>query len=93
MSRRITSFTGSLVIEHGIPLPEGVVTRSKWIDTFRKMKVGDSFLLPANGSSAKNQGAIPTSMAYRARVMKQLPETFKVTVRKVRGGHRVWRIA
>lgn len=70
-------------IERGIKMP---VPQPKY--PLRQMKVGDSFFMPC--SAGRN---CDRSARTCARQVSQSLDGFRVSIRKVKGGHRVWRIA
>ena len=71
---------GEFKIETGIPIPPPQTGGGRY--PWRKMKVGDSFLVP--GKTQKTWNGV--SAAHKM-------TGFKFTVRTVEGGVRVWRIA
>ncbi len=76
----------TFTIEKGIPLPVAVGNPSN--RPFREMAVGDSFFVPA--ADAKNLHARVQS---RANHLRASIRGFKIAIRTVSGGRRVWRIA
>lgn len=72
-------------IESGVPLPPPH-PEPKY--PLRKMAVGQSFFVPAS-KAARNA---PKSIHAQARYIRHACAGFQVTVRKVKGGLRVWRI-
>ncbi len=75
----------SLKIDKGIALPKASTGRtSKYVSTFQKMDVGDSFLV--KGTCGANN--------VRGRINKHLKNLkMKAAIRKVDNGVRVWRVA
>lgn len=71
----------SYEISSDVPLPI-TLRRTRW--PWASMKVGDSFLVQDIG----DRGSIASAASYYG---KRHPG-FKVTIRKVEGGLRVWRI-
>jgi hypothetical protein len=70
-------------IERGVKLPK---PQTKY--PLRRMKVGDSFFMPTSaGPNAPH--CVRCGAAYVRRSIRG----FRVSVRKVKTGHRVWRIA
>jgi hypothetical protein len=72
-------------IEKGVPMPETRgpnVGGPKW--PWTTMEVGDSFLIP--------DGAVKPASPYR---MANMARRYgrKFAVRRVEGGHRIWRVA
>ena len=73
----------TIVIESGIPIPEGDGRKRATKYPFDEMAVGESFEIPA---TVKN----PEQIAARARKLCK-PKLF--TARKLNGGYRLWRTA
>lgn len=77
-------------VESGVPIPakRRLVIRSKY--PFATLKVGDSFLVPATGADEdviKNRLATLMSSRWHRETSRRL------TLRTMRGGVRVWRVA
>ena len=67
-------------IEKEVPIPAGSGGRGKY--PWRKMEVGDSFLVPRSQMSREGYRPVPTSSLG-----------IKVSIRKEGDGVRVWRVA
>jgi hypothetical protein len=76
----------SYKIDKGIPMP--VPTGSPCKYPFKDMVVGDSFLVPE--ADAKNLHA---RIQSRANHLRASIRGYKLAVRRVDGGRRVWRIS
>ena len=74
----------TIKIEKNIPLKPW----SRWFDLFKKMKVGDSFLVE---KESYRKDAVSAASRYRNR-SKSGNKNFNVATRKVEGGFRIWRI-
>jgi hypothetical protein len=71
---------GALRIERGIPMP----TNGKW-EIVDELEVGDSVMIPR--SMYSQTSALSAALGQRA-----LRKGYKIAVRTVEGGARVWRI-
>ncbi len=72
-----------LEIEKNIPIPEAVEGRAWTKYPFQFMEIGDSFFLPCDDIEAgKNR--------LRTSFVRHKPKRF--SIRKVKGGLRVWRV-
>lgn len=71
----------TFVIDHNIPLP-GPRQSTTLRFPFALLEVGDSFFVPGDKNAVS-----PAAFQYAKRHGK------KFTVRKVEGGHRVWRLS
>lgn len=71
-------------IDKGIPMPDPTRNRPTKRYPIRDMKVGDSFIIPTKELPKHVGQSVRNSAGYYGR---------KVSVRKVKGGVRVWRTA
>jgi hypothetical protein len=75
--------SNELRIEKGVPVPPGTNGKGYWIKLFRRMRVGDSVLVPGVHISA-----LAGQQSYAAKSVG-----IKITRRTESGGVRCWRVA
>lgn len=79
--------TGPFEIEHDIPIPSPIREGKPPVYPWRKMEIGDSFLVPLDSYSRKAHSRLSTALSQAGRRSGR-----KFCTRRVEGGIRVWRI-
>lgn len=84
-----TTKTYKYAVESGIQIGGTRLSHTEMIYPFELMKIGDSFLIPANDPSAKSANRLH----YAAKAYARLKPGFTITSRlQLDGSRRVWRL-